>query len=200
MQTALQLVTFRGGSNHFNTVLPDHLSGYYIIITKLFHLTIIWTTFPCISSLSVSVTFRFPSEAISSLSDIVCFPSIKVKSLQKRKELFKWDLRLYIWKCKWFIVTEGFKIGPVNNLSQSLQWLQSFEASQTVEVTSNRKCFFYHSQRLLLSVPDNIKGHHLCSKTLFCFLWGGKVSLEDKSCFEILQTWVVEERWWWTHE
>lgn len=34
-------------------------------------------TFPCISSLSVSVTFKLPSEAISSLSDILVFPDVK---------------------------------------------------------------------------------------------------------------------------
>lgn len=45
---------------------------------------VIGTTFPCISSLSVSVTFRPPSEAISSLSDMVLFLQVKRNTLQKK--------------------------------------------------------------------------------------------------------------------
>lgn len=43
-------------------------------------------TFPCISSLSVSVTFRPPSKVISSLSDIVCdFRSLRKNTLQRER-------------------------------------------------------------------------------------------------------------------
>lgn len=61
---------------YYQTIRPL-LQTYTTDSFNYFHLCQI--TFPCISSLNVRVTFRLPSEAISSLSDILCglfFPEL----------------------------------------------------------------------------------------------------------------------------